>query len=98
MRLQKQIEAKIKTEFDPVYMELVNESSKHAHGSEESHFKLLVVSEKFVGVSRIARQRWIYQLLNEEMSQGIHALAQKALTPEEWEKLHLEFKTPDCSG
>ncbi|MCB9025373.1 MAG: BolA family transcriptional regulator [Bdellovibrionaceae bacterium] len=96
MSIEKQIIDKIKKEFDPVYFELENESHKHAHGGLESHFKLLVVSDKFSGMTRVARQRYIYNLLNEEMTKGIHALAQRVLTFKEWEEQKSPLETPNC--
>ncbi|MCB0390996.1 MAG: BolA family transcriptional regulator [Bdellovibrionales bacterium] len=98
MSLEHRIKEKIQEHLQPEFFEIVNESSKHAHGSAESHFKILVVSKAFQGMNRIARQRLIFNLLGEEMQQGVHALAQKALTPEEWNTNNSEFKTPDCKG
>jgi BolA protein len=47
-----------------------------------------VVSARFEGVSRVARQRMVYAALGELM-QGpgaIHALALLTLTPDEWQR------------
>ena len=40
-----------------------------------------VVSAAFEGLSRIARQRLVYEILSDELAAGLHALALKTLTP-----------------
>ena len=50
----------------------------------ESHFRLLVVSERFAGKGQVERQRMVYALLSDMMDGEIHALAMQTLTPEEW--------------
>lgn len=96
MTIEKQIVLKIKSELDPIHFEIENESHKHAHGGAETHFKLLIVSDKFSDMNRLARQRYIYELLKVEMSLGIHALAQRMLTKKEWEEAQDTFDTPNC--
>ena len=49
----------------------------------ESHFNLMIVSEAFEGLTRVARQRRVLDLLREEMAGPVHALSVKALTPAE---------------
>ncbi|MCB0357518.1 MAG: BolA family transcriptional regulator [Bdellovibrionales bacterium] len=98
MTLSERITDKITNHLHPIYFSLENESDKHAKGGSESHFKLLVVSTVFIGLNRVQRQRKIYQILAEELKNGVHALAQRALTPQEWEQSQQDFKTPDCQG
>lgn len=88
MRVAKIIEDKLMDVFSPAHLELVDESALHAgHAGArpegESHFKLLIVSERFQGHGRLERQRMIYQALDELMQSDIHALSIKALTPDE---------------
>lgn len=56
--------------------------------SQETHFRLVIVSDAFQIKPQPARHRMIYTLLNEEMSQegGIHALQLKTQTVHEREK------------
>lgn len=87
--------------LSPVHMEIENESHMHSvPKNSETHFKVLAVSEKFDGKTRIDRQRMINDLLKEELQNGLHALTQKTLTPSEWEKQKeaLNFQSPDCVG
>ena len=86
----------------PTYFELENESHGHnvPHGSE-THFRLLLVSSEFEGLSRIDRQRRIQDLLTEERGQGLHALTLKLMTPPEWEKAQadgFQMQSPPCFG
>jgi BolA family transcriptional regulator, general stress-responsive regulator len=54
-----------------------------ATGTGETHFNLEVVSSAFEGLSRVARQRLVMELLRAEMAGPVHALALKTLTPAE---------------
>lgn len=84
----------------PLHLVLENESSQHSvPPGSESHFKVLVVSEIFERLSRVARQRLIYSQLDQEFKSGLHALTIRALTAEEWEKQNPEgFVSPGCHG
>jgi BolA protein len=98
MSLQSSIESKIKT-LNPVFSELINESHNHSvPKNSETHFKLLLVSESFVGLSRVQRQRKVYEILAEELKNGVHALTMRLLTPEEYSKEQVDFESPDCHG
>jgi BolA protein len=45
---------------------------------------VVVVSARFAGLDRVARQRAIYDALGDMIPGEIHALSSRALTPEEW--------------
>jgi BolA protein len=86
------VEAKIREALmlalRPTRLDVVNESDLHAGhrsspGSGESHFRVLVVSERFQGKSRIERHRMVNEALATELREGVHALAIKALAPGE---------------
>jgi stress-induced morphogen len=63
---------------------LENESSQHAvPAGSETHFKLLIVSNDFSGLSRIDRSRLVQSLFSEEFKSGLHALSIRAITQEE---------------
>ena len=88
MSIEDQIREKLNLAFAPVALEVVNDSHRHAGhagspGSGESHFSVLVVSDRFAGKSRVERHRMVNEVLAEELSGKIHALAISALTPEE---------------
>lgn len=80
------IREKLTKSFSPLQLDIVNESHMHhGHASSpnngESHFRVKITSEKFVGKSRIERHRLINSVLDDELSGPIHALAISAETP-----------------
>jgi BolA protein len=87
---QQKIERKMKEDLAAVHLEIMDESWKHAgHAGAASgggHFILLVVSDRFEGVSLLDRNRLVFGILKDEMKGEIHALAIKAMTPEEWKR------------
>ncbi|MBC7371279.1 MAG: BolA family transcriptional regulator [Bdellovibrionaceae bacterium] len=95
------LRTKIESTFNPEYYELVNESYMHSvpKGSE-SHFKVLIVSEKFAGKPRLERSRMVTELFKDEMNTGLHALSQRTMTPEEWAPVKdtFEMVSPECRG
>ena len=88
MRVADRIRAKLTAGLAPTRLEIFDDSARHAghtgaREGGETHFNLVVVSERFVGQSRIERQRTIHALLAEELAGPVHALSLKALTPAE---------------
>ncbi|MCC3303474.1 BolA family protein [Sneathiella sp. HT1-7] len=74
------IENKLKEAFSPTSLVVVDESHLHAgHAGArpqgESHFRVEITAEKFKGMSRVASQRAVYDVLSEELKTDIHALA-----------------------
>jgi BolA family transcriptional regulator, general stress-responsive regulator len=72
----------------PTRLEVVNESHLHAGhrsspGTGDSHFRVLIVSAKFIGLNRVARQRLVNQALKSLIGTPIHALAMETLLPDE---------------
>ena len=86
--LKKAIISKLQ-QLDPVMLELIDTSHKHAGHAEsqnlssESHFDLQIISNVFEGKSLVQRHKIIYTLLAVEMNTGIHALSIIAKTPSE---------------
>ena len=52
----------------------------------DDHFNLIIISEKFQGLSLIERHKIIYNILEPMVTKEIHALQLKTITREEWEK------------
>ncbi|KAJ4953953.1 hypothetical protein NE237_030785 [Protea cynaroides] len=75
--------------LNPVGLEIEDISYQHAghagvRGSNgETHFNVKVVSKEFEGKSMVKRHRLIYNLLQEELQSGLHALSIVAKTPSE---------------
>ncbi len=100
-KLEGQIREKIASAFTPIYLELENESHQHSvpEGSE-THFRIVIVSARFRGLSRVARSRLVYDCLALEMKSGLHALAQRTFDPEEWQARgeKVDSPSPPCLG
>jgi BolA protein len=82
------IEDALRDGLDAQHVEVLDQSSFHeghlgAQGGG-GHFQVLVVSDRFHGLSRIAAQRVVYEALGELMVKEIHAISLRTLTPEEW--------------
>ena len=81
------IERTLRDALDAESVEVEDESHKHrGHAGAAAgggHFRVRVVSLRFASLSRIDRHRIVYDALDAEMGSGIHALALRALTPEE---------------
>jgi BolA protein len=86
--LEQRIRENLMIALEPVRLDVVNESHLHAGhagspGTGESHFRVLVVSEKFIGKSRVERHRMVNAALAAELRDGVHALALTTLAPNE---------------
>ncbi len=83
--MQREIEARLREALAAVHVEVEDESRLHAgHGATGGHYRAVVVSERFAGLSRVAAQRLVYGALGEWMDGPIHAFAVRTLTPEQW--------------
>lgn len=85
------IREKLTAALAPVALEVEDESARHhghagAQPGGETHFNVRVVSAAFTGLSRVARQRLVYEALADEMKAQIHALALTTMTPDEAQK------------
>lgn len=100
MSVKETIESKLKDKLKPDFIEAVNESHMHnVPPGSESHFKLIVVSDLFDGMSLINRHRKINEILADELQHHIHALSIHAYTRREWEdKQQTAPQSPPCLG
>jgi len=54
-------------------------------GEDEVHFEAAVVSDSFLGKSKIAQHKLVFATLGDRMQQGvIHALSLKTYTQQQW--------------
>jgi BolA protein len=104
MTLRSVIETKLRQALEPAHLEVINESHMHSvpKGSE-THFKVVVVSSRFEGLSPVKRHQLVYGALGEELgkkpaSGGIHALAITSRTPAEWQASPEANESPKCHG
>jgi len=93
------IRTKLSGALEPEHLEVHNESHMHAvPPGSESHFRVLVVSPRFDGLSLIQRHRLVNDALREELSSCVHALAIQAKTPAQWGSDPSMAKSPPCMG
>lgn len=88
MNRLERIESRLTEGLAASHVDVEDESHLHAgHVGARSgggHFRAVVVSERFAGLSRVARQRVVYETLGELMKTEIHAFSMRTFTPEEW--------------
>ena len=88
MIMQERIVARLTAALDPILLDVVDESDRHAGhaGAPEgggTHYRVRVVSAKFDRRTRVERHRLVYDLLTAEFADGLHALALVAKAPGE---------------
>lgn len=82
--------------LDPQHLEVLDESHMHSRG-QETHYKVVVVSEQFEGLNSVKRHQKVYGVLGELMTQ-FHALAMHVYTPQEWAAQGVAPVSPTCRG
>jgi BolA protein len=92
MSFAERIESNLTKALQPTRLDVHDDSEMHRGHSGyreggETHFRVLVVSARFQGMSRVARQRLVYDTLSAELSERVHALQLTCRTPEEDAKL-----------
>ena len=88
MSVAETIHDKLTHRFAPTRLDILDESHRHAgHAGArpegETHFAVTIPSAGFAGLSRVARQRLVYDALKEELASRVHALSLTTLTPAE---------------
>ena len=84
MRVQENIEKLLKKHLNPSHLEVINSSQSHEghindghqglKNLKETHFKVIIASEKFKDKSKIMRHREVYQALELCFKEGLHSL------------------------
>lgn len=85
MKIVKLIEKKLRDEFKPSYLSIVDDTESHRGHSgftegKESHFNVEISSECFLGRTRLESHRKVHAALGPEILERIHALALKIST------------------
>jgi len=98
--IEARITAKLGVAFEPAALIVDNQSDQHSGPpGRETHFKVVVVSDRFAGQGLIQRHRAVNATLAEELRSGVHALAIEALTPEQWKARGGQIaESPPCLG
>ena len=100
MTVQADIEQKLAKTLTPAHLEVINESHMHnVPPGSESHFKVVIVTDAFDGVSRVRRHQQVNGILAKELKEDIHALSMQTMTPDEWTAHGGQvMASPECLG
>lgn len=96
MDLRHLIEATARDAFAPAHIEVSDESRQHSRGLQ-THFKAVIVSDRFTGLLPVRRHQAVYAALAELMPK-FHALALHTYTPQEWQARSAAPESPRCRG
>jgi BolA protein len=94
------LEAVLSRAFSPTLLRVEDDSARHAgHAGArpggETHYNVLLVSEAFRGMGRVARSRAVHAALASEFADGMHALSLTLRAPEELHSAVLREKASD---
>jgi BolA family transcriptional regulator, general stress-responsive regulator len=84
------LENKLNAALSPSSVHIEDDSAAHAGhagAASGSHYTVTIVADGFAGKARVARHRLVYDALAAELQRGVHALAIKAYTPQEFAEL-----------
>ena len=83
--LADQMAQRLRDVLHPDLLEVIDESGQHAgHAGANgtgfgTHFRVRIACAQFVGRSRVARHRLVYDALQDFIERGVHALAIEVL-------------------
>jgi BolA family transcriptional regulator, general stress-responsive regulator len=88
MTVEARMRERLMVALQPTRLDIINESELHAGhrgspGTGNSHFRLLIVSPKFAGLTRVNRHRLVNELMAEFLAGGVHAMALSTFAPGE---------------
>ena len=81
--------------LDPKVIEITDDSAAHighAAAAGGGHFSLLIVSDAFSGLPRLARHQRVLREVGDLVPHPVHALSIRALTADEFESLNQPSK------
>ena len=89
MKRKLKIENIIINYFKPHFFSVIDVSEEHRGHQNfkenvESHFEIIIVSEKFHNKNKIDRHRMVNQSLREEFSSDLHSVVIKTYTIDEY--------------
>ena len=86
------IENLILKNYEPEFFSVIDVSEQHRGHQNfkeglESHFEIIIVSEKFINLKRIERHRMVNHSLREEFLSDLHSVIIKTYTIEEYKNI-----------
>ena len=84
--------------FNPSIISIENESYMHnVPKDSESHFKLVLVSDNFIGLSEVNRHKAVYNALGDILD-SIHALSIYSFDEKEYKNNPIVLDSPNCAN
>lgn len=97
--VENRIVVKLSESFNPAHLSVLNESYMHSvPPGSETHFKVILAADEFVGKRQVQRHQAVYACLADELKNGVHALALHTFSPEEWQANNSVPESPTCLG
>ena len=92
MKRKLKIEKIILESYDPYFYSVLDVSEQHRGHQNfkenvESHFEILVVSDRFTNIKRIDRHRMVHDSLKNEFLSNLHSVIIKTYTIEEYKNI-----------
>ena len=92
MKRKLKIEKIISESYNPYFYSVIDVSEQHRGHQNfkenvESHFEIIVVSDKFIDIKRIDRHRMINYSLKNEFCSDLHSAIIKTYTIEEYKNI-----------
>ena len=89
MKRKNNIENLILKNYEPEFFSVIDVSEQHRGHQNfeedvESHFEIIIVSEKFKNLNRIERHRMVNRTLKEEFLSDLHSVVLKTYTSQEY--------------
>ena len=99
MDIEQELRARLESSFDPVELQVINESHQHnVPLNSQTHFKVVLASAAFVGKRAVQRHQQVYALAGDLFEGELHALALHLYTPDEWAETGAAPASPNCRG
>ena len=84
--------------FNPSVLSIDNESHMHnVPENSESHFKILLVSRNFTGLTEVNRHKSVYKALGGIMN-SIHAISIYSFDENEYKNNPMILDSPNCAN
>jgi BolA protein len=97
--VQESVQQRLMDTFAPTHLQVINES--HGQQTDESHFKVIIVSSAFEGQKLVQRHRMVNTALQDPDSPAslpFHALTITAKSPDQWDQDSSVPESPKCMG
>lgn len=85
--------------LNPTRLDITNDSHLHGNPPDSgTHFKVIMVSESFAGLSRVKRHQLVYGICAPLLQNPIHALALHLYSPDQTQAMSTQPNSVACGG